>query len=106
MDQTHLRLEPAGQLLQCLLNNPFFILLQCKLYFLIAGIFKAAAATEIKHLISEGIMGLGKKTDKGKYSTLLLAMEKGELGDALHHLTKGGSDFCLKCMLPAPVDPP
>lgn len=66
MDQTHLRLEPAGQLLQCLLNNPFFILLQCKLYFLIAGIFKAAAATatEIKHLISEGIMGLGKKQTK------------------------------------------
>lgn len=66
VDQTHLRLEPAGQFLWCLLNNPFFVLLESKLYLLVGDICKAAAATatEIKHLISKGILGLGKKKKK------------------------------------------
>lgn len=94
----------------CLLNNPFFILLQCKLYLLIADIFLAATATatEIRHLISKGILGLGKKKKAGKASILplLLAMWHGEWDDALYHLKKESEkDFCLKCMLPAPVGP-
>jgi len=74
---------------------------------LVADIFKAAAAiaTEINHLMSKGILGLENKQRKGKHSTFLPAMWKGELGDALHHLrNEAGKDFCLKCMLPAPVD--
>lgn len=77
----------------CLLNNPFFILLQCKMYLLFADIWMAAAAitTEMGHLISKGILGLGKKIgSKGKAGilTLLLAMWNGKWGDALHHLKK------------------
>lgn len=57
----------------CLLNNPFFILQQCKLYLLIADILTVAAATaaETRHLLSKGILGLGGKKKgqqrKGKH---------------------------------------
>lgn len=46
----------------CLLNNPFFILQQRKLYLLVSGILIAAAETG--HLLSKGILGLGKKQKK------------------------------------------
>lgn len=79
----------------CLLNNPFFILQQCKLYLLIADILTVAAATaaETRHLLSKGILGLGEKKkrgSKGKASilTLLLAMWNGERADALQYLKK------------------
>lgn len=88
----------------CLLNNPFFILLQCKLYLLIADIFMAATASHFQRHSGAG----RKKKSKGKASifTLLLAMWNGEWGDALYHLKKESEkDFCLKCMLPAPVGP-
>lgn len=64
----------------------------------------AATATAIRHLISKGILGLGKKKGgKGKASifTLLLAMWNGELGDALHHLKKRIRKGLLPAMLVA-----
>lgn len=66
LDQTHLRLQPAGQLLYVCFT--LFILLQCKLCLLFVDILMAAAATaiEIGHLISKGILELGKNNNKKK----------------------------------------
>lgn len=68
LDQTHLRLQPAGQLLYVCFT--LFILLQCKLCLLFVDILMAAAATaiEIGHLISKGILELGKNNNKKKKS--------------------------------------